>query len=106
MIDAELLERLIAYLRAEVPRPLPAALDAGTDLRKDLRMAEEDAEDLLAKLFSDFGIDPGDFDFTRYFPSEGLWPFGRSKPGPVPLTVGMLAKASVAGVWRTAEVEG
>jgi hypothetical protein len=105
MTDAELLERLLAYLRTEVPRPLPADLNAATDLRKDLRMAEEDAEDLLAKLFPNFGIDPGDFDFTRYFPSEGLWPFGRSKPGPVPLTVGMLAKAAVAGVWRTAAIE-
>jgi len=38
-----------------------------------VRVAEEDAEEFLLKWFAMFNIDPGDFEFPRYFPSEGLW---------------------------------
>lgn len=99
-------EKLLAFIRREVPPPLPHDLTEDTDLRRDLRMAEEDADDFLSKLFQEFSIDPGDFDFTHYFPSEGLSLFGRKHPAPIPLTVGMLTRAARDGVWRTAEIEG
>jgi hypothetical protein len=68
-------------------------------------MAEEDADELIAKLFQEFSIVPGDFDFTRYFPSEGLWFFGRKRAAPVPLTLGMLLRAARDGGWNTAAIE-
>jgi len=105
MTSQQISDRLFAFIRQEVPPPLPASLTLATDLRKDLRMAEEDADELLGKLFQAFDIQPGDFAFTRYFPSEGLWPFGRKRAAPVPLTLGMLLKAASVGVWNTAAVE-
>ncbi|MDD5366636.1 MAG: DUF1493 family protein [Gallionellaceae bacterium] len=98
-------ERLFAFIRREVPPPLLTELSEDTDLRRNLCMAEEDADDLLAKLFQEFSIAPGDFDFTRYFPSEGLRFFGRKRSDPVPLTLGMLLQAARAGIWNTATIE-
>jgi hypothetical protein len=98
-------EQLFAFIRREIPPPLPPGLSVDTDLRHDLRMAEEDADEFLAKLFQEFSIAPGDFDFTRYFPSEGLWLFGRKRAAPAPLTLGMLLRAARDGVWDTATIE-
>jgi hypothetical protein len=98
------LNRLIEFIRTEVPPPLLTTLSASTDLRKDLRMAEEDADEILCKLFQVFAIQRGDFNFTRYFPSEGLCFFGR-QPKAVPLTIGMLLQAACAGVWNTQTIE-
>jgi hypothetical protein len=101
-------DQILAFIRQEVPAPHFTDLSLSTDLRKDLRMLEEDAEDLLVKLFEHFGIDRGDFEFTRYFPPEGS-PFTfrwKHKTEAMPLTVAMLLKAATAGVWETAKVEG
>lgn len=97
-------ERLFAFVHREVPPPRAQTLSEHTDLRQDLRMAEEDADDFLARFFQEFDIDPGNFDFSRYFPSEGLSLFGRGS-APVPLTLGMLLRAARDGVWRTTDVE-
>lgn len=98
-------ENIFAFIRREVPPPLPIDLSEETDLRYDLRMAEEDADELLSKFSQEFHVAPGDFDLTRYFPSEGLWFFGRKRTSPMPLTLGMLLRAARAGVWNTATVE-
>lgn len=100
-------DQLFAFIRQEVPPPHFTAPTLATDLRKDLRMAEEDAEDLLVKLFDRFGIRQGDFEFARYFPPEGS-PFTlrwKDRTPPVPLTLGMLLQAARAGVWMTAAIE-
>lgn len=98
-------ERLFEFILREIPPPLPCDLSLETDLRRDLRMAEEDADEFLAKFFQDFSVAPGDFDFTRYFPSEGLWFFGRKRAAPVSLTLGMLLRAARDGRWDTAAIE-
>lgn len=98
--------RIIEFLKKEIPSPLPAGLTMEMDLRKSLRMAEEDADELLAKLFQEFKILEGDFDYTRYFPSEGLLFFRWKKPSPVPLTIGMLVEAARDGVWDSRKIEG
>jgi Protein of unknown function (DUF1493) len=109
-------EGVLAFIRREVPPALlfgdlTARMTEGTDLRNDLRMAEEDADEFLAKLFREFSIAPGDFDFTRYFPSEGLWllptfGLGKGRPAPRRLTIGMLVRAAETGVWHTSTIEG
>jgi hypothetical protein len=100
-------DQLFAFLRREVPPPHFGELSLATTLRQDLRMAEEDAESLLAGFFEEFGVRQGDFDFARYFPPEGS-PFTlkwKQKVSPVPLTLGMLLHAGRAGVWDTAAIE-
>jgi hypothetical protein len=101
------LEHVVAFIRREVPPPRRAELSEDTDLRRDLRMAEEDAEELLAKFFQEFSVALGDFDSSRYFPSEGLWllRLNSSKPPPVRLTLGMLLQAARDKVWHTATLE-
>lgn len=98
-------DQLFAFIRREIPPPLRTDLTIDTDLRRDLRMAEEDADEFIAKLFQEFSIAAGDFDFTRCFPSEGLWLFGRKRSAPVPLTLGMLLRAARDGIWSTAAIE-
>ncbi len=101
------LEHILAFIRKHVPPPLPVKLSADTDLRRDFRMAEEDADELLAKFAEAFSVAPGDFDFSRYFPSEGLWflRWENATPAPLPLTLGMLLQAARNGVWCTATHE-
>lgn len=105
--DSELFERVFAFIRREVPPPCSSVLNPSTDLRKNLRMAEEDADELLKKIFKEFSIQNGDFDFSRYFPPEGLWIFFQLKkqPQPKPLTIGMLVQAVKKGVWDTPSIE-
>jgi hypothetical protein len=98
-------ECLFAIIRREVPPPFVSELSEATELRADLRMAEEDADALLANFFHEFSVAPADFNLTRYFPFEGLWPFGRKRPAPMPLTLGMLLQAARDGVWDTASIE-
>lgn len=100
-----ILDRIVEFLKKEIPSPLPAGFSMETDLRKNLRMAEEDADELLAKIFQEFKILEGDFDYTRYFPSEGLLFFRWKKPSPLPLTIGMLVEAARDGVWDTKKIE-
>jgi hypothetical protein len=98
-------EALFVFVRQEVPPPLNSGLSLGTDLRGDLRMAEEDADEFMARFAQAFHVAPGDFDLTRYFPSEGMWLFGRKRPAPVPLTLGRVLHAVLDGVWNTSAVE-
>ncbi|MDR2155977.1 MAG: DUF1493 family protein [Burkholderiaceae bacterium] len=98
-------EHIFAFIRREVPPPLFTKLSENTDLRRNLRMAEEDADDLLAKFFQEFSVALGDFEFTRYFPSEGLMLFGRKRSAPAPLTLGMMLQAARNGIWDTATIQ-
>jgi hypothetical protein len=70
-------------------------------------MAEEDAEDFLSKWFEVNSIDVGDFQFSRYFPSEGLWLLPRLTkiPKAVPISLGMLELATKMQRWDTKVLE-
>jgi len=59
-------------------------------------MAEEDAEEFLSEWFTVLNIGLGDFEFSRYFPSEGLWLFPRFRKSreSVPISLGMLELAA------------
>ncbi|MFM0516162.1 MULTISPECIES: DUF1493 family protein [Caballeronia] len=82
---------------------------------QDLEMAPEAAADLVTDFFERFAIDPGDFDFNRYFPWQGIripfltkwllkvWgvvDYGQSEP----LTLGMFQRAIELGKWDTVEL--
>ncbi len=113
--QTDILERVLAFVRAEVPPPGTNNISIDTDLRADLRMLWEDAEAMLAKFFATFKVEHGDFDFGRYFPNEGGLLFnlaaslaGKRRPRlqPEKLTVGMLVRAAEAGIWHTDEIGG
>lgn len=95
------------FVEQEIPPPRIRDLSCQTELLGDLRMAEEDAEEFLSKWFAMFNIDPGDFEFTRYFPSVGLWLLPRFKksPKPVPISLGMLELAARMQRWDTKFLE-
>ena len=106
------IERVIAFIRSQVPPPRRDVISADTDLRMDLRMIWEDAEILMRSFFTSFSVSPGDFQIAHYFPLEGslltalLCGFARRKPvQTAPLTVGMLAAALRAKEWRSADLE-
>jgi len=100
-------ERLLKFVEQEIPPPRTRSLSRQTELFSDLRMAEEDAEEFLEKWFSSYGISTGDFDFSRYFPSEGLWllPRFKKKQKSVPISLGMLELAVKIKRWDTKILE-
>lgn len=100
-------ERLIKFIDQEIPAPRIRNLSRQTELLGNLRMAEEDAEEFLSKWFAMFHIGLGDFEFSRYFPSEGLWllPRFRKSPKPVPISLGMLELAAEMQRWDTKFLE-
>ena len=102
-----LFEQVKEFVKQEVPPPRKGNLLRQTELLSDLRIAEEDADDLLMKYFSTFGIAEGDFDFSRYFPSEGLWllPRFRKAKNPIPISLGMLELAAKIHLWDTKVLE-
>lgn len=100
-------ENILAFIRSKVPPPHCSEIGLDTDLRGNLRMAEEDAEELLAAYFREFAVHQGDFDFCRYFPPEGFWPLPsfRKVVKPVPLTARMLLLAAQRGNWESSALE-
>jgi len=73
----DVFEKLKEFIEQEIPVPRIHNLYRQTELLGDLRMVEEDAKEFLSKWFAMLDIDLGDFEFSRYFPSEGLWLFPR-----------------------------
>ena len=68
--------------------------------------------DLGLEAFSEkFSVEVGDFDFDRYFGSEGFSPIdlfvklARRHPPRRCLTLSMLAKAAELGTWKTKTIE-
>jgi len=78
-----------------------------TRLYQDINIDGEDAEELLYKYSELFDIDMSDFEFCRYFNSEGfdsisilksIFGFG-NKRNPEPITVEMLEQSALARTW-------
>ena len=106
------LEKVVELVRTHAPPPRFCDLTANTDLRNDLRMLWEDAEELMASFFDTFGVSQGDFETARYFPTEGDLVtaffgslFGKKRPEPPRLTIGMLAGALRDGAWKSEALE-
>jgi hypothetical protein len=103
----DVFEKLRKFVESEIPAPRPPSLSRQTELLSNLKMAEEDAEDFLSKWFELNNIDVGDFQFSRYFPSEGLWLLPRLKKSSksVPISLGMLELATKMQRWDSKVLE-
>lgn len=108
--ENELWDRIVDFTRRQTKTS--AQLSRKTELQRDLGIEGDDAFDLVEAFAEEFEVDPGDFDFHRYFGPEGFNPLSlvfslfRKREKPVGLTLAMLEKAAKLGVWRTTEIEG
>ncbi|WP_024905768.1 DUF1493 family protein [Robbsia andropogonis] len=64
-------EAIEVFVRAEVGLGPSKPLTRDTRLWEDLGLTGDDANDFVGCFFERFQIDPGDFDFHRYFLMEG-----------------------------------
>ncbi|WP_179402440.1 DUF1493 family protein [Burkholderia guangdongensis] len=64
-------DAVTAFVRTEVGLGPSKPLTHNTRLREDLGQTGDEANDLMGHFFERFEVDPGDFDFHRYFLMEG-----------------------------------
>ncbi|MGS1028940.1 DUF1493 family protein [Burkholderia glumae] len=103
-------EAIEAFVRAEVGLGPSKPLTRDTRLWEDLGMTGDDANDFMGYFFERFQIDPGDFDFHRYFLMEGegglyslfrRWVLRKPKTRREPITLGMLHLAALDRKWSS-----
>ena len=84
-------------------------ISRNTRLHQDIRIDGDDAEEFLCKYSGLFAIDMNDFEFYRYFNSEGfnlisiltsIFGFG-NKRKLEPITVGMLEQSALLHKWNS-----
>ncbi|WEY40091.1 DUF1493 family protein [Paraburkholderia sp. SUR17] len=107
---------LEAFVRTEAGLGKSKPLSPATRLSEDLGQTGDDANEFMGRFFEKFSVDPGDFDFHRYFLMEGegmLYSLFRRvvlrKPHTFerePLTLAMLHKAMLSKRWESASVAG
>jgi hypothetical protein len=107
-------QQLEAFVRREVGIRESRPLKHADRLEDDLDLSGDDADIFMGKFFDRFPVQPGDYDFARYFSEEGFnlflilaMPFSkklRQRYDKAPLTVGMLECAIRLGVWDSAEL--
>jgi len=76
-----------SWLTFKIPR-----LNGETSLNLTMNMDEEEAQDLLDEIFTEFNLRHTELDFSLYFPVKNR------KCGK-PLTIDMLIKSAEAGRW-------
>jgi hypothetical protein len=78
-----------------------------TDLVQDLGLVGEDAFEFMDAFSTQFSIQQGDYEWSHYFESEGLWllPSFRKKQKRKPVALGMLELAAHMGTWDTKTLE-
>ncbi|WP_421380858.1 DUF1493 family protein (plasmid) [Paraburkholderia sp. DD10] len=101
------------FVRRQLREPAQKIITPETRL-EDLHIRSDDADHFVDLFFLRFGIEPGDYDRSRYFPVKGPWPVRlvrkftserRNGSVRVPLTLRMLTTAARLGEWRTESVE-
>lgn len=117
-MNDETWERLEAFARAELGRPLLGGrltLKPESRLEQDLGLTGLDAVEFIDKWAETFGIETDGFPYRRYFAPEGQALFSSflglfserfRRPLLVPLTLGMMAAAMCLGRWDAAAIEG
>jgi len=94
----EKIEELIIEMRGSYKKPFTDL----TTLEKDLKITGDDAWEFIEAFGKEFKIDISDFDYSKYFASEGsfeiykLLLFGKST-GKTPLSLGELEQAVKKG---------
>jgi hypothetical protein len=113
MQPREVSAELEAFVRDEIGLSPKKPLQASDTLEDDLGVTGDDADEFMGAFAKRFNVEPGDFDFHRYFEMEGLtiWPFSiltmwlhrrwgiRQYDQREPLTLAMLQRAIALGVW-------
>ena len=114
MIGFELEE----FLRTEIGLPLKFTIKLSSSLEDDFGVTGDDASKLINTFATHFNVQPGDFEFLRYFHMEGfsVWPFSivtryllklrgvKDYKTKEIITVGMLQRAIELGVWDSERV--
>jgi hypothetical protein len=110
-VSAELKE----FIRKEIGLSPENPLNPSDTLEDDLGVTGDDADDFMGAFSKRFNVEPGDFDFHRYFEMEGfsVWPFSiltnwlhqrwsiKKYDHREPVTVGMLQRAIDLGIWNS-----
>ncbi|ADG19961.1 protein of unknown function DUF1493 [Paraburkholderia atlantica] len=113
-VSAELEE----FLREKIGIPQKIAIKPSSSLEDDFGVTGDDASKLINTFAITFNVQPGDFEFLRYFNMEGfsVWPFSiltryllklrgvKDYKNKEPITVGMLQRAIELGVWDSQRV--
>jgi hypothetical protein len=113
-VSAELEE----FLRAEIGLPVKLIIKPSSSLEDDLGVTGDDASRLINTFATRFNVQPGDFEFLRYFHMEGfsVWPFSlvtrlllklrgvKDYASKEPITAGMLQYAIELGMWDSQRI--
>ncbi|MBB5423620.1 hypothetical protein HDG40_001764 [Paraburkholderia sp. JPY158] len=113
-VSAELEE----FLREKIGIPPKIEIKPSSSLEDDFGVTGDDASKLINTFAITFNVQPGDFEFLRYFNMEGfsVWPFSiltryllklrgvKDYKNKEPITVGMLQRAIELGVWDSQRV--
>ncbi len=67
-------------------------LHGDSSLNQTMNMDDEEAQDLLDEIFTEFGLKHSDLDFSVYFPQH-------NRKEAKPLTINMLIESARAGRW-------
>lgn len=115
MEPQEVSAELETFIRNEIGLSPKKPLNPSDTLEDDLGITGDDADGFMGAFSKRFNVEPGDFDFHRYFEMEGLsvWPFSvfanwlhrrwgiKKYEHREPLTVGMLQRAIDLGIWNS-----
>ncbi|MGF6743596.1 DUF1493 family protein [Paraburkholderia atlantica] len=113
-VSAELEE----FLREKIGIPPKIEIKPSSSLEDDFGVTGDDASKLINTFSIRFNVQPGDFEFLRYFNMEGfsVWPFSiltryllklrgvKDYKNKEPITIGMLQRAIELGVWDSQRV--
>lgn len=113
MQPQEVSAELEAFIRKEIGLSSKKPINPSSTLEDDLGVTGDDADDFMGAFSKHFNVEPGNFDFHRYFEMEGfsVWPFSiftnwlhkrwgiKKYDQREPLTVGMLQRAIELGIW-------
>jgi acyl carrier protein len=96
---AQIFEQARALIASQTGIPAEK-ISLRSRFEEDLRIAGDDAIELIDRLFADFNIAPGDFNYGDYVSAEGLSLLGDSASAKrKPMTVAMWVKAAIDGAW-------
>jgi len=104
-----------SFVRGKAGIPPRRIVTPATRIEDDLNLTGDEAARFMGSFFEHFGVDAGDYDFNRYFVTEGsglllflstaLSRKRRDGLRRLPLTVGMLAEAARRRRWQSRELE-
>jgi hypothetical protein len=108
---AEVWEELVSFVASRTGFRKTDILSRRFTLNRDIGVDGDDADEFMEEYFDHFGVDVGDYDWSRYFGEEGFNPLSvlidlvKRKPAPRLLTLGMLELAATMGRWDTEALE-